>query len=127
MPVVTPAASLDRHAERGAEARVVLLVAHHQRDAQLVQPLARHRQADQAAPVARHEVDRLRSHLLRGDREIALVLAVLVVDDDDHLPGAEVLDRLRDGDGMASALFSTTSRGSRAGARRTWRSRPPRD
>ena len=68
----------------------VLLVADHQRDAQLVEPLAGHRQADEAAAVAGHEVDRLGRHLLGRDREVALVLAVLVVDDDDHLarPGS---------------------------------------
>ena len=87
-------ARLDRHAEGGPEAGVVLLVAHHQRDAQLVEPLAGHRQADEAAPVARHEVDRLGRDLLGGDRQVALVLAVLVVDDDEHAAGADVLEGL---------------------------------
>jgi hypothetical protein len=36
--------------------------------------------------VGRHEVDRVRRHELRRDREVALVLAVLVVDDDDEPP-----------------------------------------
>ena len=75
------------HAERGVEARAVLR--HHQRNLELVEPLRRHRQANQPAAVARHEVDRLGRDLLRGDRQIAFVLAILIVDDDDHLAGAE--------------------------------------
>ena len=34
---------------------------------------------------------------LRGDREVALVLAILVVDDDDEAARADLLDRLVDG------------------------------
>ena len=44
-----------------------------------------------------HEVDDLRRHLLRRDDEVALVLAVLVVDDDDHPALAQFLERLLDG------------------------------
>jgi hypothetical protein len=90
-----PLLRLDRHAERGAELRVVLLVADHQRDAQRVEPLAGHGQADQAAAVAGHEVDDVGRHLLRRDREIPFVLAVLVVHDHDHAPVADVRDRRR--------------------------------
>ncbi len=61
----------------------------HQRNLELVEPLRRHRQADQAAAIARHEVDRLRRDLLGGDHQIALVLAIRIVDDDDHLAGAD--------------------------------------
>ena len=68
----------------------------HQRDLELVEPLRRHRQADQAAAVSRHEVDRLGRDLLGGDRQIALVLAILVVDDDDHPAGADRVDRVLD-------------------------------
>jgi hypothetical protein len=90
-------AGLDGHAERGAEPGGVLLVADHERDPQLVEPLAEHRQAHEPAAVAGHEVDGLGSDLLGGDREVALVLAVLVVHDDEHLPGLEVLEGLRNG------------------------------
>ena len=61
----------------------------HQRNLELVEPLAGHRQADQAAAVLGHEVDRLGRHLLGGHRQIAFVLAILVVDDDDHLAAAD--------------------------------------
>ena len=50
-------ARLDGDGERRAEVRVV--AAHHHRDAQLVEALARHRHADEAAAVAGHEVDGL--------------------------------------------------------------------
>src|SRR5205823_1797298 len=53
-----------------------------------------HRQAHDAAAVADHEVDRLGRGPLRGEHEVALVLAVGVVDEDHHPPGAEVLEDL---------------------------------
>ena len=86
MPVLVPIVRVDRHAERGVAPRGV--VADLQRNLELVEPLGHHRQADQPAPVPRHEVDRVGRHPIGGHREIALVLAILVVDDDDHLPAA---------------------------------------
>ena len=84
----------DRHAERRAEPRGVLI--HHQRNLELVEPLAGHRHADEPAAVLRHEVDRLRRHLLGRQRQVAFVLAILVVADDDDLAGAERLDGVLD-------------------------------
>ena len=49
------------------------------------------------AAVLEHEVDVLRRNLLGGHDEIALVLAILVVDNDDELALAEILDGLVDG------------------------------
>ena len=46
---------LHRHAEGGIEARGILR--HHLRDLELREPVLRHRHADQAAAVLRHEVD----------------------------------------------------------------------
>ncbi len=74
----------DREVRRLAQVRV----ADHQRQTQLLAALARERQADQAAPVTRHEVHVLGPHLGRGHDEIALVLAILVVEDHDHLAAA---------------------------------------
>src|SRR5262249_53581027 len=54
---------------------------HHQRNLKLVEPIGRHREADQAAAVLRHEVDGFRRDLFGSDRQIALVLAILVVHD----------------------------------------------
>ena len=63
---------------------------------ELVAPLRRQAETDQAATVRGHEVDRLGRDELRRDRQVALVLAVRVVADDDEPPGADLLDRLFD-------------------------------
>ncbi len=55
----------------------------------MVGALLGEREADEAAAVAGHEVDGLGSDVLGGQGEVALVLAVLVVDDDDHAAGAD--------------------------------------
>ena len=75
MPVVTPQRASTAIGEGGAEVRVVAL--DHERDAQLVEPLGRHGNADEAARVAGHEVDGLGVDELGGQREVALVLALL--------------------------------------------------
>ena len=54
-----------------------------------VEVLGRGRHAHQTPRPAQHEVDRLGGHPLRGHREVALVLAVLVVGDEDHLAPAD--------------------------------------
>src|SRR5205814_1819872 len=69
----------------------------HQVQAELVTALGSQRQADQAASLLGHEVDRLGCGELGREREVALVLAVLVVAHHDHAPAADVLDRLLDG------------------------------
>ena len=66
------------------------------RDLQLVQALPRHGQADQAAAVAGHEIDRFRGHHGGRDGQIALVFTVLIIDYDDHAPFADILYRLFD-------------------------------
>ena len=85
---------LDGDGEGRSERRLVPLGHRPQRE--LVAPVRREAEADEASRVRRHEVDRLGSDELRGDRQVALVLAVGVVDDDDEPPGADVLDRLFD-------------------------------
>ena len=84
MPVVTPGSSarLDRDGEGGLQARLV--VARHRRQVELAAALRRQREADEAAAFLGHEVDVLGGGELGGHREVALVLAVLVVADDDH-------------------------------------------
>ena len=86
---------LDRHRE--IRALVEIGLAHHQRQAQLAAALARQRQADQAAAVARHEVDVLGAHLGGGHDQVAFVLAILVVHDDDHAALPDVGEDLVDG------------------------------
>ncbi len=57
----------------------------------------RQRQADEPAAFAHHEVDVLGPHLLGGHDEIAFVLAVLVVDDDDHAARADFFEDFGNG------------------------------
>ena len=68
----------------------------HLAQAELVAALLGERQADQPARVHRHEVDRLGRGELCGDRQVALVLAVGRVHDDDELALADVVDRVLD-------------------------------
>ena len=101
---------VDRHGERGALRLGV--VGDHQREPQLVEPVAFDRHADHAAGVADHERHRLGRHLLRRHDEVALVLAIGVVDDDHDLAardsGDGVLDR-RERHGQFSLVASSRS------------------
>jgi hypothetical protein len=89
-----PVPRLDRHGEGGLVAGAVVM-AHHG-EAKLVGTLAGDGKADQAAAVHRHEIDRVRGRHLRGDDEVALILPVLVVDQDEHPAVAGLLDNLLD-------------------------------
>ena len=94
IPVVTPSRASTLTGERGAERRLV--VVGHRAQAELVGALLGEAEADQPARVGRHEVDRVGRRELRGDRQVAFVLAVGIVDDDDEPALADVLDRLLD-------------------------------
>ena len=102
-------AVVDGHGERGAVALGV--GRHHRRQVELVEALAGHRHADDARRVVQEEGDLLgRGELGRHD-EVALVLAVLVVDHDDDLAAPDGGDGLLDlGERHASALPSWRSR-----------------
>ena len=124
-------ARLDRDGERGAERRLV--VVGHRAQAELVGALLGQAEADQAARVRRHEVDRLGRRELRGDRQVALVLAVRVVDDDDDAALADLLDRLLDRGERRRHCHARRLRSTQPGAahgrrasRRTSRARRPR-
>jgi hypothetical protein len=88
-----PFLGLDADAEGGLELGGVLLGGHLQRNLQFVETRACHRHADEAAAVGHHEVDGLGRDLLRGNGQVAFVLAILVIDDDQDLPSAERRDR----------------------------------
>jgi hypothetical protein len=49
---------------------------------------------------------------LGGDAEIALVLAILVVHEDDHAAGTDLVERLLDGDDRAALAALRHRRGS---------------
>jgi hypothetical protein len=86
---------LARHREvRGL---ALIRAVHHERQAQLLAARARQRQANEAAAVAGHEVDVFWADLARRHDEIALVLAILVVENHDHPALAQGLDDVFDG------------------------------
>ena len=57
----------------------------HRRELEELDDVGRRRHADEPARPAQHEVDRVGGDPARRHLEVALVLAVLVVDDEDHL------------------------------------------
>ena len=85
------AARFNRDGERGAERRRVVL--HHIWNLQFVEPRTRQGHADQTAGFLAHEVDRGRRDFLGRHDDVAFVLAVLVIENDDHLAVANVRDR----------------------------------
>ena len=85
-------ARLDAHGEGGAERGPAAAGGLHHRELEPLDLLLGEREADEAAAVRGHEVDGLGGDDLGGHAEVALVLAVLVVDEDDHLAGADVVD-----------------------------------
>ncbi len=101
MPVEMPSLRFDRLREGRAVARGV--GAHHELETQLVGARLRQRQADETAAMLGHEVDGVGRRHLRGDDEVALVLAILGVDEHDHAPVPHILENL--GDRGQDALF----------------------
>jgi hypothetical protein len=76
--------------QREVGAMLAVRLADHQRQAQLAAALRGQREADEAAAETRHEVDVGGGDLLRGHHEVAFVLAILIVHDDDHAAGRDV-------------------------------------
>ena len=95
MPVVTPSAASIETVK--AVPYGVLLSRRHLRQAELPAALLGQRQADQAAAMLGHEVDRLRRHVFGRHDEVALVLAVFFVDQDDHAASLQFGDDLGGG------------------------------
>ena len=84
------ARGIHAHLEIGAETFAVL--AHHAFDAELLQPLGGRGHANQSAAELGHEIHGGRRDKLPGHDQIAFILAVGVVHDDDHFAFAEVGD-----------------------------------
>ena len=83
---------LDRDGEGGAMGG--LAVGDHQRQTQALTTLFGQGEAVEPATELGHEVDRLRGHALGGQQQIALILAVFVVHDDDHATRAQLVNDL---------------------------------
>ena len=68
--------------------------------------------------MASHEIDGVGCRHLRRDDEIALILAVVVVDQDEHAPVARLVDdRLRADEHVGAALDQLFEPGQRVGGR----------
>ncbi len=85
----------DRDGEVGAVDRTVLR--HHRREIEAFGMRRGDRHADEPAAVGRQEIDLLRRHEIRGEDEVALVFAILLVDQHSHPPGLEVGDEIGNG------------------------------
>ncbi len=112
-----PVADVDGDREGGAEGRVVR--GDHRIEAQAPRLGGRQGRADDAAGVADDEGHLLRRAEGRGDDEVALVLAVVVVRDDDDLAAGEGLegigDRVRHGSPQGSEREEIVGRHRAAG------------
>src|SRR5688572_11604186 len=78
-------------AHRVCRAIIVDVGLAHGCEPELVDALARQRDANEAARLPNHEVDHLGRHELRRANEVALILPVLVVGNDDEAAGANVV------------------------------------
>ena len=87
-----PFGRLDGHGEVGAHLRAVDRC--HQRQAQAPAAFLGQRQADQPPGVGGHEVDGLGRDEIGRQQQVALVLAVFVIDEDDHLAGPKISQNL---------------------------------
>ena len=81
-------------ADRKRRLVIVRVVLHHLPNRKFVQTAADDRRADQPARVRRHEIHMFRREFFRSDNDIALVLAILIVHDDEHPAVFNVLDCL---------------------------------
>ena len=86
---------IDGNRKGGAKRRSV--VRHHHGQAQMSHSFFRQGQADQTASMGRHEVDRFGRDLFGRHAEVAFVLAVLVIGEDDHAAAADLVNRFFDG------------------------------
>jgi hypothetical protein len=98
----------DGYGERGAVEGAV--ARSHRWQAQVFAALARQRQADQSAAETRHEVDGLGRDMVSRQHQVAFVLAIFFVDQDDHAPGAHLgHDVFHRGDGDGGRLAHAVS------------------
>ena len=83
-------ARFDRDSESGAVTGAIML--RHERQAKVADAFGGQGEADQAATVAGHEIDRIGGRHLRRNDKIALVFAVFIIDKDEHAAVAGFVD-----------------------------------
>ncbi len=93
--------------------------ARHQLEVKLLGAFRRECEADQPAAVLGHEIDGVRRRHLRGDDEVALVLALLSIHQDEHAAVARVLDHFLDrGEELVMAGLGQGSHGTNLSSRK---------
>ena len=90
MPVVTPSRASMVSVKAVPKREVLSWVMG--AEAEVVGALLGEGEADEAAAVAGHEVDGFGGDELGGEREVAFVFAVFVVDDDNHAAGLNLFE-----------------------------------
>ena len=113
-----PLSRLDRNRERSPERGLILRVGHHHRKFEFAGAGLGQPQANQPPPVPGHEVHGLGRHLLGRHAQVALVLAILVIDQDHqparsnvHEHGLHVRDQILAADRVSSACITGVSGG----------------
>jgi hypothetical protein len=89
----SPVLSFDGYRESCAEIRCIVI--RHHRYLQLIQSFADNRHANQAPTVNGHEIDGFRRNRLGSHNQVALVLTVLVVHDDNEFTGFYIFNCFR--------------------------------
>ena len=85
---------LDRNGKPRTEATAVVCRGNHHRDLQTVNQRALHGKAHQPTTVYGHEVDRLAGGKVCRHDKVTLVLAILIIDDDDLGTSCKGIDGL---------------------------------
>ena len=75
---------------------MLVSVADHERQPELLAAFTSDGQADEAAPVRRHVVDVFGADFFGGHDQVTFVLAIFIIDHDDHLAGRNVGDDVFD-------------------------------
>ena len=118
-----PVPVVDAHGERGALRLGVL--ADHERKLERVGTLGQQRHADDSGGVSQEEGDLLGSDRLGRHHQVALVLAVLVVDHDDDLSPTDGVDGVLDrAEASSRGHLGGVVRGARPGRARRAHRRP---
>ena len=87
-----PFSRLDGYGERRLKRRLV--PGDHHGEVKPIHHFGRKRKADQATPISRHEIDRLRCRFLRRNAQIALVFTIFVIYQYDGLSEHYIFKRL---------------------------------
>ena len=81
--------------DRESRAERAGVVTNHEWQLEMIGTILGQREADQATALFGHKIDSFRSDFFSSQDQVAFVLTVLVIDEDDHLALLHVLENLR--------------------------------